>query len=272
MTNDQCLTTLSIKISDMKINSFLLAFLLPLFAIAQKTEGEITYTETVKLQLDFGDGPEAEQMRKNIPPTQSFPKTLYFNANASLYQDKTGTEDEGNVEMSGNSGGGDFQIKIQRPDNKLYRDIAGGTTLESREFFGRNFLITDKAKAPAWKITGEQKKMLGFICQKATVQLDSATNIVAWFTPQIPVSTGPGINAGLPGLILEMSLNGDQRTMVATQIEFKDLPKDALVKPSKGKEMTAEEFKKIEAEKMKEMGAEMGPGGAPGTMRMIIRN
>ncbi len=255
----------------MKRIILLSAFLLPLALYAQQTEGEITYTETVKLQLDFGDGPEAEEMKKMMPPTQSFPKTLFFNTNASLYQDKAGTEDEGNVEMSGNSGGGDFQIKIQRPDNKLYRDIAGGTTLESREFFGRNFLISDKAKAPAWKITGEQKKMLGFVCQKATVQLDSATNIIAWFTPQIPVSTGPGVNAGLPGLILEMNLNGDQRTIVATQVEFKDLPKDALVKPSKGKEMTAEEFKKIEAEKMKEMGMESG-GGAPGTMRMIIRN
>lgn len=254
----------------MKHIIILFAALLPLAIFAQKTEGEITYTETVKLQLDFGDGPEAEEMKKMVPPTQSFPKTLYFNANASLYQDKAGTEGEGDTEVSGNSAGGDFQIKIQRPDNKLYRDIVAGTTLESREFFGRNFLITDKAKAPAWKITGEQKKLLGFVCQKATVQLDSATNIVAWFTPQIPVPTGPGVNAGLPGLILEMSLNGDQRTIVATQVEFKELPKDALVKPSKGKEMTAEEFKKIEAEKMKEMGMESG--GAPGTMRMIIRN
>jgi GLPGLI family protein len=254
----------------MKRIVFLLAALLPICIFAQQTEGEVTYTETVKLQLDFGDGPEAEQMRKMVPSTQSFPKTLYFNANESLYEDKKGTEEEGNTEINGGSDGAAFTMKIQRPDNKFYRDIAGGTTLESREFFGRNFLITDKAKSPAWKITGEQKKLLGFVCQKATVQLDSATNIVAWFTPQIPVPTGPGVNAGLPGLVLEMNLNGDQRTMVATQVEFKTLPKDALVKPSKGKEMTAEEFKKIEAEKMKEMGMESG--GAPGTMRMIIRN
>ncbi|MBI1224716.1 MAG: GLPGLI family protein [Bacteroidetes bacterium] len=254
----------------MKRIVFLVAALLPISIFAQQTEGEITYTETVKLQMDFGDGPEAEQMKKMMPSTQSFPKTLFFNTNASLYQDKAGTEDEGNVEMSGNNDGGEFVMKIQRPNNKFYRDIAGGTTLESREFFGRNFLITDKAKSPAWKITGEQKKLLGFVCQKATVQLDSATNIVAWFTPQIPVPTGPSVNAGLPGLILEMNLNGDQRTIVATQVEFKELPKDALVKPSKGKEMTAEEFKKIEAEKMKEMGMESG--GAPGTMRVMIRN
>lgn len=247
-----------------------LAALLPLAIQAQKNEGEVTYTETVKLQLDFGDGPEAEEMKKMVPSSQTFPKTLYFNANESLYQDKQGTEEDGNVELSGNSGGGDFQIKIQRPDNKYYRNMAEGTTIEYREFFGRNFLITDKSKTPAWKITAEQKKLLGYVCQKATLQVDSATNIVAWFTPQIPVSTGPSIHAGLPGLILDFSLNDGQRTMVASNIELKALPKDALVKPSKGKEVTAEEFKKIEEEKMKEMNMETG--GAPGTMKMIIRN
>lgn len=254
----------------MRLIFFLLAFLLPLFTFSQKTEGEVTYTETVKLQLDFGDGPEAEELKKMVPPTQSFQKTLFFNASASLYQDKMGTEEEGDVDISGSSGGGDFQIKIQRPDNKFYRNITEGTTLESREFFGRNFLITDQAKSPAWKITGEQKKLLGYVCMKATVQLDSLTNLEAWFTPQIPVSTGPGVNAGLPGLILELNMNGDQRTIVATNVDLKALPNDALTKPDKGKKVTAEEFKKIEAEKMKEMNMETG--GAPGTMRMIIRN
>ncbi len=255
----------------MKLINSLMAIMLPLFAMAQSTEGEVTYIETVKFELHL-EGPEAEEMRKMIPPTQSFPKTLLFNADASLYTDKAGTEEEGNVDIKGNSGGGEFQIKMMRPDNKLYRNIAEGTTLESREFFGRYFLITDKAKSPAWKITGEQKKLLGYVCQKATVQLDSATNLVAWFTPQIPVSTGPSINAGLPGLILELNMNGDQRTIVASQVDLKKLPKDALAKPSKGKEVTAEEFKKIEEEKMKEMNMEMGGEGAPGTMRMIIRN
>jgi GLPGLI family protein len=253
----------------MKFINFLLAFFLPVYVFSQQTEGEVTYTETVKFKIEL-DGPEAEEMKKLIPPTQSFPKTLYFSANESLFQDKTGSEDDGEVDISGNSGGGDFQIKIQRPENKFYRNIAEGTTIEYREFFGRNFLISDKVKAPAWKLTGEQKKLLGFVCQKATVQLDSITNLVAWFTPQIPVSTGPGVNAGLPGLILELAMNGDQRTIVATQVEFKKLPKEVLVKPTKGKAVTAEEFKKIEAEKMKEMNLETG--GTPGTMRMIIRN
>ena len=61
----------------MKRIVFLLAALLPISIFAQQTEGEITYTETVKLQLDFGDGPEAEQMRKMVPSTQSFPCLLY---------------------------------------------------------------------------------------------------------------------------------------------------------------------------------------------------
>ncbi|MBI5917360.1 MAG: hypothetical protein HY842_18485, partial [Bacteroidetes bacterium] len=92
----------------MKRIVFLVFALLPLFALAQNTEGEITYTETVKLQLDFGDGPAAEEMKKMMPPTQSFPKTLYFNAKESLYQDKTGSEGEGDTEVTVGSGGAEF--------------------------------------------------------------------------------------------------------------------------------------------------------------------
>ena len=34
----------------------------------------------------------------------------------------------------------------------------------------------------------------------------------AWFTPEIPVSTGPSMYGGLPGLILE--INDDRTTML----------------------------------------------------------
>ena len=36
--------------------------------------------------------------------------------------------------------------------------------------------------------------------------------MTAWFTPEIPVSTGPAMYGGLPGLILEIS--DGNRTML----------------------------------------------------------
>ncbi len=246
----------------------LLALLSPLFINAQSS-GEITYLETVKMVIHL-EGPEAEEMRKMIPPSQSFHRQLTFNETNSLWVDAPESEGEGNQEISHQSdGGAQFQIKMQRPDNKLFKDLDTETSLESQEFFGRYFLVSGELKKFAWKLTGEQKKVAGYACQKATAMQDS-TQIEAWFTTQIPVSNGPGHYGQLPGMILEMSIDNGNRTAVAVKVDLKPVASESLEKPSKGKEVTEAEFNKIREEKMKEMGMETG--GSGGGVRMIIRN
>lgn len=55
-----------------------------------------------------------------------------------------------------------------------------------------------------WAIFDETKSVLGYKCQKAIAHLDGRTWEV-WFTMDIPVSDGPWLFTGLPGLILEVS-------------------------------------------------------------------
>ena len=76
-------------------------------------------------------------------------------------------------------------------------------------------------------------------------------SITAWYTPQIPVSTGPGNYHGLPGLILEV--NDGTETVVCNKIILN--PKDDIdiSEPKKGKEVTQSEFDEIMKKKMKEM-------------------
>lgn len=245
----------------MKYQFLLPALLLPWFLSGQATQGEITFTETVQLRIDLPEGDEA--MRKMIPSSQSAATSLVFTENQSLYQDKEAGE--GNVDVRGGENGMEMQIKIMRPENKFFRDIENGRTVESREFMGRFFLIDEEADRQQWKLTGEQKTILGYACQKAVLQ-DTSRKVEAWFTPQIPVSVGPGEFADLPGMILELSYG--ERSIVAGKIDLKTVPKDAIEKPAKGKSVSKAEFEKIVDEKMKEMNAE-GGGGA---VRMIIRN
>jgi hypothetical protein len=76
------------------------------------------------------------------------------------------------------------------------------------------------------------------------------TQIVAWFTPQIPVSHGPSEYWGLPGLILEVSA-GDT-TMLCSKIVLN--PKETVVieAPSNGKEINKEDYQLTVNEKMQE--------------------
>ena len=234
--------------------------LMPFLLAGQTTEGEITYTETVQLRIDLPEGDEV--MRKMIPSSQSASTSLLFTEKESLYQDKQ--PGEGTTDINQEENGMAVQIKVMRPENKYYRDVENGRVVESREFMGRFFLIDEEVPRQQWKLTGEQKTILGYKCQKAVLQ-DTSRKVEAWYTPQIPVSIGPGEFADLPGMILELS-NG-QRSIVAGKIELKTLPKKSIEKPSKGKSVTKKEFDKIVEEKMKEMDAEGGGG-----VRMIIRN
>ena len=54
-----------------------------------------------------------------------------------------------------------------------------------------------------WSISPEQKKILGYTCQKAMCNFRGRT-YEAWFTTEIPVKDGPWKFHGLPGLILEV--------------------------------------------------------------------
>jgi len=250
----------------MKNLLFLLAGFLPFFSIAQNTEGTVTYLETVKINIELPE--EQKEMMKNMPTSQSFSKVLYFNENESLYKDPDVAENT-DIEMGHESEGMSFKMVMKRPENTFHADLENGTTTNSREFFGRNFLIKGELKKPGWKLTGDQKKMLGYVCQKATLQRGQDT-IEAWFTPQIPVPAGPGEHSQLPGLILEVSIGGGDRTIVATNVDLKKLEKGTIEKPTKGKAVTQEEFDRIEAEKMKEMEQEMGGSGKG--MKIIIKN
>ncbi len=252
----------------MKNLLLIIVLLFPFLLAAQHTEGTITYTETVKMRVQVDDnGPDAEEMRKMLPPTQSFNQVLYFNEKASLYREPNEKDPSEDVDVQHEEEGRNMRVVMKRPQSRIYRDLEKNQIIQSQEFFGRFFLISGEATPKTWKLTGERKKILDYDCQKAILQ-DTSRVVEAWFTTQIPAAIGPGEFADLPGLILAIEVDHGNRSVVATKVNWTTLPKDIIEKPTKGKSVTREEYKKMVDEKMKEMGGE----GGGGNMRVIIRN
>lgn len=98
------------------------------------------------------------------------------------------------------------------------------------------------------------------------IEVPKEITVTAWYTPQIPVNNGPGEYWGLPGLILE--INADRTTMLCSKIVLNPSEKDEIKKPSKGKEVTRDEYNTIMKQKMEEMremyGGRGGRGGGRG--------
>ena len=76
--------------------------------------------------------------------------------------------------------------------------------------------------------------------------------VLAWFTPDIPISAGPQKYYGLPGLILEANLNQGQQVWLASSINLAIPGKDELFEPKEGKKVKPEQYKKIQEVKIEE--------------------
>lgn len=226
------------------------------FLLMGQTSGEITYKETIKIEVELPEG--MEQFKDMIPTSRDFNKVLAFNEKVSMYQDQPA--DKAEEETNTTEGGIQMRMEFARPDNKLYSDMSSGKTLEARSFMDKKFLIEGKIKRYKWQLVDEQKEILGYPCQKA-IYKDTSNTVIAWFTSKIPVSIGPSAYSGLPGMIMEMDIDDGRLKVVAINVDLKTIDQKSMIKPKKGKKVSEEDFNKIVAEKTKEQQEEFGGSG-----------
>jgi GLPGLI family protein len=111
----------------------------------------------------------------------------------------------------------------------------------------------DKTKKADSTKTGDIAK----VEEKAEEEIEML-EIVAWYTPMIPVSQGPSEYWGLPGLILEVSAGNT--TMLCSKIIMNPEEKTKIEAPEKGQVVTKKEYNEIITGKMQEMRDNRGRG------------
>lgn len=106
-----------------------------------------------------------------------------------------------------------------------------------------------------WEMAAETKEILGYSCQKAITTL-YGRKWIAWFTSQVPVSDGPWLLTGLPGLILEAS--DDENIFNFTAIGIKKINSDEVCLPDrKAIKCTRDEFLKYRSKYYEDMQFEL---------------
>jgi len=240
----------------------LLGFICSMQLNAQKAnQGTITYEDVFKMEINLDSLPE--EIRGMMPTETKSEMTLYFNESTSIYQPSASKEEE--ISESGEGGmvvismGGGSQ-------NICYRNLTGNKVVQQVDFMDRTFLIEDEFTKREWKMTGGQKMIGGDPCLEATSK-EKEDLVTAWFCPGIPVSAGPEDYGGLPGMILAISTNNGDRTITAKSVDLKEIEKDKIVKPTKGKKMTTKEFEEMVMKKTEEMGG----SSEGGNVRVVIK-
>ncbi len=69
-----------------------------------------------------------------------------------------------------------------------------------------------------WQIGEETKEVMGYMCRKATCH-HSGRDYMAWYTEDIPLSDGPYIFRGLPGLIAAISSDDGEYSFVLNGLQ-----------------------------------------------------
>jgi len=230
-----------------------------------QTTGVITYE--VKVNLHRRLPADRADMKAMIPEFRTTKEQLFFNSTESLYKPLIEDEDE---EISG----GGMHIRMRQPNTEIYLDQNEGFIIAKQEFMGKDYLIEDSVKVSPWRFGSETKMIQGYECRQAyytdEVQLNLNGNpttekreITAWYTDKIRPFLGPERFNTLPGAVLAVDINNEERVIVARKIEMRELKKNELKKPSSGTKTTQAEYRKMVDEQMKQMG---GRGG------IIIRN
>lgn len=117
----------------------------------------------------------------------------------------------------------------------------------------KNELLQDDMPARNWQINYDKQKKIGnYSCIEATASY-RGSEIVAYFTPELPYHFGPNKTKDLPGLILELyTVETNPTRWIASKIEFVNISE--LTNPIKPEmaNYTIKSFKEYEINRIKE--------------------
>ena len=279
------------------ISFFILAFAKAYTAQAQQEfKAKATYIAFTKFDLPEDStmtkkaesDPIVKAMMEQLKKGSKQEYTLEFTRTESSYdkvkQLATPSKPTNGISISFSASGG--------VGSTIYKNIEENSYIKQGNIMGKDFVIIDKLPSYEWKLLSETKKIGQYTCFKAvyvpieqeeveeeveddnddevntsitSMVVEADPTITAWYTPDIPVSNGPGEYHGLPGLIVEVQQQ--ETTILLKEIVLNPDEKLDLKKPRSGKKINQEDFDALQKKKSEEMMKNRGSGN--GSFRVI---
>jgi GLPGLI family protein len=228
---------------------FLIIGLCNFFLYSQYRKGIVTYKQRLISNKVFStDSIKGKKVNGNFEQfnnvlkknSNKFEYNLSFKNNESYYKREINFEKDINK----------FAIILTGGNDEYYQDLLKKTKIKKLNAYGEEFNVLSSLVDEEWTLINETKKIEGYICYKATSFKTIKNgkeifkkNVIAWYAPSLPYNFGPKGYGGLPGLILE--LNEDKIQYYAAKIILNPSKKIEIIKPSKGKLVTVDEFDEV---------------------------
>lgn len=259
--------------------------------MAQDFQGKAIYQSktSVDIQLN-GKGisdAQKEQIMESMKKSMEKSFELTFDRSGSIYQEEErlgtpGAAQSGVTLVIAGSDQGKYYKNVQTQTYVNETDMFGKLFLVTDSLQPWDWKLTSETKKignyTCYKATAIKKpdttlvrrlKRLGKNqaedTAKDSIPQDSTANnsllsriekpkdqlITAWYTPEIPISQGPGPYWGLPGLILEVTT--ERTAILCSKLILNPDKKEAVEPPAKGKKVSQAEYDEILSKKMEEM-------------------
>lgn len=135
---------------------------------AQNFQGKAYYQSKTTMDTNWGGREMSEEQKKRIKKRmKNFLEKVYvldFSRTTSVYKEEEKISAPG---QGGRSGFGSMMMG-SFSQGRQYKNVQKGVIMESKEFFGKKFLIKDSLPKLEWKMEGETKQIGKYLCFKAT--------------------------------------------------------------------------------------------------------
>ncbi len=163
--------------------------------------------------------------------------TLYYEEGQSLFVLKD-DEEVAPVDLDG----GSITLYNEMREDKVFKDLVSGEFQYKKTKDFEDFFLLGNVRNINWTLHNEVRYIVGLKCQRATYA-NCFDQVDAWFTTEIPISDGPLYLGGLPGLIVEVSLNNNKRFILTSYNQSAEtLQEISVLWKNKKKTLEIQEF------------------------------
>jgi GLPGLI family protein len=189
---------------------------------------------------------------EHISESQTEKLHLYFDeiSTVLLQDDNTGEEKQ--------KAGGKINTQRKNPANRgrqsglfgrgtsrnskvLYQDLKSGTADIQLEI-DEKYLLSETLDSITWRFTEEFRPIAGINCRRVNGATKDSLYLIAYYTEEIPVSAGPALTHGLPGMILGLVIPEMHIQYWATHVAYTNDPVPSDWRDKKSKKMKFNEF------------------------------